>query len=73
MNPGIIASIAAIGVFCLTIGLSYPLLALILEDMGASSGLIGLNAAMGPIPSPSLSLEIGSPVHFCWPAMAPLQ
>ena len=49
MNPGIIASIAAIGVFCFTMGLSYPLLALILEDMGTSSSLIGLNAAMGPI------------------------
>ena len=49
MNKGIIASITAVGVFCLTIGLSSPLLALILEDMGASSGLIGLNAAMGPI------------------------
>lgn len=49
MNKGIIASITAMGVFCLTTGLSYPLLALILEDMGASSGLIGLNAAMGPI------------------------
>ena len=49
MNKGIIASITAVGVFCLTTGLSYPLLALILEDMGASSGLIGLNAAMGPI------------------------
>ena len=49
MNPGVIASIAAMGVFCLTIGLTYPLLALILEDMGASSALIGLNAAMGPI------------------------
>ena len=49
MNKGIIASITAVGVFCLTAGLSSPLLALILEDMGASSGLIGLNAAMGPI------------------------
>lgn len=49
MNPGVIAAIAAMGVFCLTIGLTYPLLALILEDMGASSGLIDLNAAMGPI------------------------
>lgn len=49
MNKGIIASITAVGVFCLTTGLSHPLLALILEDMGASSGLIGLNAAMGPI------------------------
>ncbi len=49
MNPGIVASISAVGVFCLTTGLSYPLLALILEDMGARSGLIGLNAAMGPI------------------------
>jgi len=49
MNKGIVASITAVGVFCLTTGLSSPLLALILEDMGASSGLIGLNAAMGPI------------------------
>jgi len=49
MNPGIIASIAAIGVFCLTLGLSYPLLALILDGMGLSPGMIGLNAAMTPL------------------------
>ena len=49
MNPGIIVSIAAIGIFCLTLGLSYPLLALILDSMGVSTGLIGLNAAMTPL------------------------
>jgi MFS family permease len=49
MNPGIIASITAIGIFCLTLGLSYPLLALLLDNMGVSTGLIGLNAAMTPL------------------------
>jgi len=49
MNPGIFASIIAIGVFCLTLGLSYPLLSLILDSMGISAGLIGLNAAMTPL------------------------
>ena len=49
MNPGIAVSIAAIGIFCLTLGLSYPLLALILDSMGISTGLIGLNAAMAPL------------------------
>jgi MFS family permease len=48
-NKGIIASITAIGVFCLTTGLSYPLLALILENRGTSTVLIGLNAAMTPL------------------------
>ena len=49
MNPGITASIVAIGIFCLTLGLSYPLLSLILDSMGISTGLIGLNAAMTPL------------------------
>jgi MFS family permease len=49
MKKGISAAIAAIGVFCLTTGLSYPLLALLLEDMGTRTGLIGLNAAMTPV------------------------
>ena len=49
MNPGIAVSIAAIGIFCLTLGLSYPLLALILDSMGISTSLIGLNAAMTPL------------------------
>ena len=56
MNPGIAVSIAAIGIFCLTLGLSYPLLALILDSMGISTGLIGLNAAMTP-----LSIIVSSP------------
>jgi MFS family permease len=49
MNPAIAVSIAAIGIFCLTLGLSYPLLSLILDAMGISTGLIGLNAAMTPL------------------------
>ena len=49
MKKGVTASIAAIGVFCLTTGLSYPLLALLLEGMKVSTGLIGLNAAMTPL------------------------
>lgn len=49
INSGVIASIVAIGVFCLTLGLSYPLLALILERMGISTAVIGLNAAMTPL------------------------
>ncbi len=49
MNPGITAAIVAIGIFCLTLGLSYPLLSLILDSMGASAGLIGLSAAMTPL------------------------
>jgi MFS family permease len=49
MNPGIAASIAAMGIFCLTLGLSYPLLSLILDGMGISTAVIGLNAAMTPL------------------------
>ena len=49
MNRAIAVSIAAIGIFCLTLGLSYPLLSLILDAMGTSTGLIGLNAAMTPL------------------------
>jgi len=49
MNPGITAAMVAIGIFCLTLGLSYPLLSLILDSMGASAGLIGLSAAMTPL------------------------
>ena len=49
VNPGIAAAIAAVGVFSLTIGLSYPLFSLILEQMGLPAALIGLNAAMTPL------------------------
>jgi MFS family permease len=49
MHPGVIVSIAAIGIFCMTLGLSYPLLSLILDSMGISTALIGLNAAMTPL------------------------
>lgn len=49
INPGVAAAIAAVGVFSLTIGLSYPLFSLMLEQMGLSAGMIGFNAAMTPL------------------------
>ena len=45
----IVAVISAMSVFVLTLGLSYPLLAFILENMGTPKALIGLNAAMTPL------------------------
>ncbi|NNL78700.1 MAG: MFS transporter [Desulfobacterales bacterium] len=47
--PIIGAVIGAMSVFTLTLGLSYPLLALILENLGTPKALIGLNAAMTPL------------------------
>ena len=55
--PIIGAVIAAMSVFTLTLGLSYPLLALILENFGTPKALIGLNAAMTP-----LGIIVSSPV-----------
>jgi len=55
--PIIGAVIAAMSVFTLTLGLSYPLLALILENLGTPKALIGLNAAMTP-----LGIIVSSPV-----------
>lgn len=43
------AVIGAMSVFALTLGLSYPLLALILENLDTPKALIGLNAAMTPL------------------------
>lgn len=57
VNPGIAAAIAAVGVFSLTIGLSYPLFSLILDQMGLSAAFIGLNAAMTP-----LGILLSSPI-----------
>ncbi len=45
----IIALIAAVGVFTLTLGITYPLLSLRLEAQGVPKSLIGLNAAMTPL------------------------
>lgn len=45
----LIAACAAITVFGFPLGLTYPLLSLILEDRGVSSELIGLNGAMMPL------------------------
>lgn len=45
----IAATIAMMGVFAVTLGLTYPLLSLVLERQGVSPSLIGLNAAMTPI------------------------
>ncbi len=49
MHPGILAAIAAVGVFATTLGISYPLLALVLDRAGQSQSFIGLNAAMAPL------------------------
>jgi MFS family permease len=45
----VIAACAATTVFGFPLGLTYPLLSLILEDRGVSSELIGLNGAMMPL------------------------
>jgi len=45
----ITAVIACISVFTITLGLTYPLLSLILEARGVGEGLIGLSAAMTPL------------------------
>ena len=47
--PNLIAACAAITVFGLAFGMTYPLLSLILESRGTSIDLIGINAAMMPI------------------------
>ena len=43
------AACAAISIFGFPLGLTYPLLSLILEDRGVSSDMIGLNGAMMPL------------------------
>ena len=45
----LIAACAAITVFGLAFGMTYPLLSLILESRGVSTGMIGINSAMMPI------------------------
>ncbi|MDX1431071.1 MAG: MFS transporter [Gammaproteobacteria bacterium] len=45
----LIAACAAITVFGLAFGMTYPLLSLILESRGVSSEMIGINSAMMPI------------------------
>jgi len=45
----LIAACAAITVFGFALGLTYPLLSLILESRGVSSDMIGINGAMMPI------------------------
>jgi MFS family permease len=50
-RPGLaaIAPIAVIGVFGVTLGITYPLLTLLLEQRGVSSSVIGVNGAMTPL------------------------
>ncbi len=43
---GLIAAIACISVFGITLGMGGPLIALVLESRGHGSGVIGMNAAM---------------------------
>lgn len=45
----LIAACAAISVFGLAFGMTYPLLSLILESRGVSTDMIGINSAMMPI------------------------
>ncbi|MGI9317091.1 MAG: MFS transporter [bacterium] len=45
----LVAACAAITVFGLAFGMSYPLLSLILEARGVSSAMIGVNSSMGPL------------------------
>jgi len=45
----LIAACAAITVFGLAFGMTYPLLSLILEGRGVSTGMIGINSAMMPM------------------------
>ncbi len=50
-RPGLaaIAPIAVIGVFGVTLGVTYPLLTLLLDQRGVPSSVIGLNGAMTPL------------------------
>lgn len=54
---GLVAAIACVSVAGIAMGLTYPLLSLILEARGTSRTLIGLNAAM-----PALAMLIFSPL-----------
>jgi MFS family permease len=49
LHPGIVAAIAAVALFATTIGISYPLLSLVLDRAGLSPTFIGANAAMAPV------------------------
>jgi MFS family permease len=46
---GAVGPIVAIGVFGVMLGITYPLFALLLQERGASSTVIGLNGAMTPL------------------------
>ena len=45
----LIGACAAVSIFGLAFGMTYPLLSLLLEERGTSSTMIGLNASMGPL------------------------
>jgi len=45
----LIAAIACVTVFDITLGLSFPLFSLILEDRGYSATMIGIQASFGPL------------------------
>ena len=61
MNKGVLAAITSVGIFCIAMGLSYPLLSLILEEMGVSASMIGLNTSMTP-----LGMILSSPFFQGW-------
>lgn len=48
-HAAILATVVTVSVFAMTLGLTYPLFALLLKDWGASSQMIGASAAMTPL------------------------
>jgi len=57
-RAGIAGAIACTTIFALTVGLSFPLLSLVLEHQGISEAAIGINAAMTP-----LGIVLASPFY----------
>ncbi|SDE19847.1 MFS transporter [Ruegeria marina] len=57
-HAGIAGAIACTTIFALTVGLSFPLLSLVLEQQGTSEAAIGINAAMTP-----LGIMLASPFY----------
>ncbi|WP_206784502.1 MFS transporter [Amycolatopsis sp. MtRt-6] len=48
-SPAVAAPIVVIAVFGITLGITYPLLALLLEQRGLPRGVVGANGAMTPL------------------------
>jgi MFS family permease len=63
----LIAAIAAVSVFCFSLGEMYPLLSLKLEAMGTSPDMIGLNSAMSPIGIMVAGMFVSRLAHYFGP------